>query len=216
MQMQSLWSGYSKEQYNYITDIIHNSDAKTVCELGTFVGTTAKQIWDKIEGSGKKLYLVDNYMFLPADKREKFFNAVKNSIEPNTRAIIPILENSHTYDWTKHDFIVFGHHDAEHMLPDLQKLIFSNVDYAIIGDGIPKCFQRTKATYELVSQMSGQGLHPQYYLNGLIVLGRKKLRCTLPTAEDYFFGHKIKYMPKPPMSYTKAIDEVKRIYQVGK
>ena len=110
----------------------------------------------------------------------------------------------------------FGHHDAEHMLPDLQKLIYSKVDYAIIGDGIPKCFQRTKATYELVSQMSGQGLHPQYYLNGLIVLGRKKLRCTLPTAEDYFFGHKIKYMPKPPMSYTKAIDEVKRIYQVGK
>ena len=110
---------------------------------------------------------------------------------------------------------MFGHHDADHMLPDLDKLIWSNVDYAIIGDGIPNCFQRTKATYELVAQMSGEGLHPQYYLNGLIVLGRKKLKCTLPTTEDYFFGHKIKYMPKVAPSYKKAIDEVKRIYQLG-
>ena len=65
MQLQSIWSGFSKEQYDYITDIIHHSDAKTVCELGTFLGTTAKQIWDKIERTGKKLYLVENYMFLP-------------------------------------------------------------------------------------------------------------------------------------------------------
>lgn len=215
MQLQSLWSGYSAQQYDYMTDIIHNSDAKSVCELGTFIGTTAKHIWDKIEGSGKKLYLVDNYMFLPEDKREKFFNVVKRSIEPNTKAIITVLESSHTYDWTQHNFVVFGHHDADHMLPDLEKLIWSDVDYAIIGDGIPNCFQRTKATYELVARMSGKGLHPQYYLNGLIVLGRKKLQCTLPTTEDYFFGHKIKYMPKVAPSYKKAIDEVKRIYQLG-
>ena len=215
MQLQSIWSGFSKEQYEYMTDIIHNSDAKSVCELGTFIGTTAKQVWDKIEGSGKILYLVDNYAFLPENKREKFFNVVKRSIEPNTRAIITVLESSHTYDWTQHDFIIFGHHDADHMLPDLEKLIWSNVNYAIIGDGIPNCFQRTKATYELVAQMSGKGLHPQYYLNGLIVLGRKKLECTLPTTEDYFFGHKIKYMPKVAPNYKKAIDEVKRIYQLG-
>ena len=216
MQLQSIWSGFSKEQYDYITDIISNSDAKTVCELGTFVGTTAKQIWDKIGHSGKKLYLVDNYTFLPEEKREKFFKTVKQSIDSHTDDIITVLEDSHTYNWQQHNFIIFGHHDAEHMLPDLQKLIFSDVEYAIIGDGIPKCFQRTKATYELVEQMSGHGLRPQYYLNGLIVLGRKELKCTLPTTQDYFFGKEIKYMPKPETSYMKAIDEVKRIYQLGK
>ena len=48
MQLQSLWSGFTNEQYDYITNIIKNSDAKSVCELGTFVGTTAKHIWENI------------------------------------------------------------------------------------------------------------------------------------------------------------------------
>ena len=74
MQLQSIWSGFSKEQYKYITDIIKHSDAESICEIGTFVGTTAKEIWDSISGlrPKKKLYLVDNYLFLPENKREKF------------------------------------------------------------------------------------------------------------------------------------------------
>lgn len=214
MQLQKLWSGYSEDQYGYITNLIKNSDAESICEIGTFVGTTAQKIWKQIKGSNKKLYMVDNYMFLPENKREKFFKAIKHSIDPDAKDLIAVLQDSHTYNWQQHDFVLFGHHDAEHMLPDLQKLIFSNVNYAIIGDGIPSCFERTKATYELVSQHSGKGLYPQYYLNGLIVLGRKTLKCTLPTYEDYFFGHKIKVMPKPKTNYKRAIDEVKRIYQV--
>ena len=216
MQLQSLWSGFTPQQYDYITNLIKNSDAKTVCELGTFVGTAAKNIWSEIKDTGKKLYLVDNYAFIPEDKREKFFKTVKDSIDKDTKNIITVLQNSHDYDWTKHNFIFFGHHDADHMLPDLQKLITSDVDYAIIGDGIPGCFQRTKASFELIAQMSGHGLHPQYYLNGLIVLGRKKLKCTMPTEQDYLFGHKIKYMPKVPGKYLKAVDELKRIYRLGK
>ena len=63
MQLQDMWTGCSEEQYQYITNIIKNSDAKSVCELGTFVGTTAKQIWESIRNSDRQLYLVDNYMF---------------------------------------------------------------------------------------------------------------------------------------------------------
>ena len=214
MQLQKIWSGYSEDQYAYITNIISNSDAKSICEIGTFLGTTAQRIWEAIKHTDKKLYMVDNYMFLPENKREKFFHTVKRSIDPDTENLIPVLMDSHFYNWQQHNFIVFGHHDADHMLPDLQKLVFSDVDYAIIGDGIPTCFQRTKATYELVAQHSGKGLIPQYYINGLVVLGRKKLQCTLPTHEDYFFGHKIKVVPKSKTNYTNAIDEVKRIYQV--
>ena len=98
------------------------------------------------------------------------------------------------------------------MIPDLHTLSFSDVDYAIIGDGIPGCFQRTKAVHEFVANLSGHGLRPQYYLNGLIVVGRKQLECTLPTKEDFFFGHKIKYMPKVKGKYLKALDELKRIH----
>ena len=212
MKLYEMWEGFSKEQYSYITNLIKNSDAQTICELGTFVGSTAKQVWDEIKDTGKELYLVDNYAFLPEDKREKFFHSVKHTIDPKTKNIKCILQNSHTYDWTKHNFIIFGHHDADHMLPDLNKLIYSYFDYVLLGDGTPRCFQRTKATYELISSMSGHGLRPLYYLQGLILLGRKNIKCDLPITKDYFFGHEIGYMPKPKGRYLKALDELKRIY----
>ena len=66
-------------------------------------------------------------MFLPEDKRQKFFSAVKHSIDPETKDIVTILEDSHSYKWTKHDFVFFGHHDADHMLPDLKKLINKSI-----------------------------------------------------------------------------------------
>lgn len=214
MKLYDMWEGFSAEQYSYITNIIKNSDAKTICELGTFVGSTAKRVWDEIKDTDKELYLVDNYAFLPKDKRQKFFNSVKTAIDPDTQNIKCVLENSHLYNWTQHDFILFGHHDADHMLPDMEKLLFSKVNYVLLGDGTPRCFQRTKATYELIAQMSGQGLKPLYYLQGLIVLGRKNLNCDLPTTEDYFFGHKIRFMPKPKGRYLKALDELKKLHRV--
>lgn len=212
MHLQDIWTGFSDQQYKYITNIIQNSDAKSVCEIGTFVGTTAKHIWGSIKGSEKKLYLVDNYMFLPEDKRQKFFSAVKHSIDPETKDIVTILEDSHSYKWTKHDFVFFGHHDADHMLPDLKKLINSDVQYAIIGDGVPGCFQRTKAVFEFLADRLDYGFEAQYYLNGLIVIGRKKLECTLPTEEGTLFAHTIESMPKEKTKYEKATDELKRIY----
>ena len=98
------------------------------------------------------------------------------------------------------------------MLPDLEKLMNSDVQYAIIGDGMPGCFRRTKAVFEFLSARSNYGFEAQYYLNGLIVIGRKKLECILPTTPDSLFGHSIKYIPKTKSNYEKAIDELRRIY----
>jgi len=215
MNIQDIWEGFSAEQCSYLADIIKHSDAKSVCELGTFVGSTAKKIWGGIKDLDKELYLVDNYSFLPGDKREKFFNLIKHSIDPTTKNIKCILEDSHTYEWTKHNFVIFGHHDYDHMIPDLQKLFDSKVDYVVLGDGTPRCFLRTKATYELISNLSGGGLVPRFYLQGLIVLSRKNIMCSLPTEQDFFFGHKINFMPKPKGRYLKALNEIKKIYSVG-
>lgn len=212
MQLQDMWGGFSEDQYRYITHIIKNSDAKSICEIGTFVGTTAKHVWNSIKDTDKKLYLIDNYLFLPKEKRQKFFNTVKHSIDAETNNIITVIEDSHTYDWTKHNFVIFGHHDADHMLPDFKKLLTSDVDYAIIGDGIPRCFERTKAVFEFLSGELNYGYEVQYYLNGLIVIGKKNLKCSLPTTNDILFGKPIKVMPKPEGNYSKALDELKKLY----
>lgn len=211
MELQKIWSGFSDEQYRYIADIIANSDAKTICELGTFVGTTAKKIWERIKHTDKELFLVDNYMFLPEEKRQKFFNMVSYSIDPNTSKIKTVLESSHSYDWDQHDFVIFGHHDADHMLPDLKKLMHSNVSYAIIGDGVPGCFRRTKAIFEFLASETNYGFTLQYYINGLIVIGRKELSCSLPTIEGSLFSQNVRYTQPTKTTYSKAIDELKRI-----
>ena len=211
MKLQNLWDGFSEQQYEYITDIIKNSDAESVCELGTFVGTTAKRIWNSIKHTDKKLFLVDNYLFLPQAKRQTFFNYVKKSIDPNTSKIKTVLESSHSYDWGQHDFVFFGHHDADHMLPDLKKLLDSSVSYAIIGDGVAGCFRRTKAIFEFLASETNYGFTPQYYINGLIVIGRKELSCGLPTVKGSLFSQNIRYTQPTKTTYSKAINELKRI-----
>jgi hypothetical protein len=214
MQLQDIWGGFNSDQYRYIVDIIKHSDAKSICEIGTFVGTTAKHVWEGIRETGKTLYLVDNYKFIPKDKREKFFKTVKHSIDNSTQDIITVLEDSHEYNWTQHNFVIFGHHDGDHMIPDFERLIDSDVDYALIGDGMPRCFQRTKTIFEFLSSRSNNGYKVKYYLDGLMVVGKKDLECTLPTTDAVLFGDNVKVMPKTEGNYLKALNELKRIYQL--
>ena len=124
MQLQTLWAEFSTKQLDYITNIIKNSDAKSICELGTFDGTSAKHIWDGIKDTDKKLYLVDNYFFLPKKYRWHFFNTIKNSIDKDTKNIIPILQSSHKYDWTQHVIFVLGREKLNCTLPTKNKLFF--------------------------------------------------------------------------------------------
>ena len=63
--LEKIWNQFSPKQLDYLVNIVKNSDAKTVCEIGTFTGSVARPLWKGIKGSGKELYLVDNYHFLP-------------------------------------------------------------------------------------------------------------------------------------------------------
>ena len=50
----------------------------------------------------------------------------------------------------------------------------------------------------------------QYYIDGIFILGREELKCTLPTINKLFFHQEIKYAPKQGSSYIKAIGEIQR------
>ena len=205
--IQDYYDGASKLQLDYLTNLIKNSDAESICELGTFVGTTAKHIWQGIKDTGKKMYLVDNYLFLPEQKREQFFNFIIKSIDPDTKNIIPVLQSTHEYDWTQHDFILFGHHDADHFWPDYHTLINSNVKYAFIGDGYEKDFNRYKGLQELVANKKCK-LRPIYHLHGIYVFGQNDIHCDLPTKDGIIFDNKVKYIPKISGKYIDKISNI--------
>ena len=206
MNLENLWTQWSNRQINYITDIIKNSDALSICEIGVFGGSVARPLWNSIKDTNKELYLVDNYHFLPKNAREPFFKFVKNSIS-NSERIHTILEDSHKYNWDQHEFIIFSHGSYEHMVPDFNRLLQSDVKYAVI-DVTPTCIDRFELLLSsVVTQESN--LRLQYYVDGVFILGRKELKCTLPTKNKLFFHQEIKCAPKQGGSYIKAIEEIK-------
>jgi len=206
MDLENIWLQWSNRQLNYVIDIIKNSDAKSVCEIGSFVGSVARPLWNGIKDTNKKLYLVDNYHFLPENARKSFFKFVKKSIGDSEK-IYTILEDSHKYNWDQHDFIIFSHGSYEHMIPDFNRLLQSNVKYAII-DITPTCFERFNLLlHSVVTKESNLKL--QYYIDGIFVLGREKLNCTLPTKKELFFHEPIQYVEKESGSYIKAINNIK-------
>ncbi len=206
MDLQTLWSQWSDRQLEYITNIIKNSDAKTICEIGVFGGSVARPVWQSIKNTNKELYLVDNYHFLPANARKSFFKFVKKSIGDSEK-IHTILEDSHKYNWDQHDFIIFSHGDYDHMVFDFNRLLQSNVKYAII-DLTPTCIDRFELLLSSVITKESN-LQLQYYIDGIFVLGREELKCTLPTKNKLFLHQQIKYAPKKSGGYIEAIKTIK-------
>jgi len=202
MDIENIWQQFTKRQFEYLSDIVSHSNAKTVCEIGVFCGSVARAIWKGMENSDKELYLIDNYSFLPEKFRKPFFKMIKKTISSNDR-IHTLLEDSHKYDWTKHDFIIFSHADYDHMKNDFDKLLTVNVKTVALD--IPfGCFKRTTTILEALKDKK---LRPQYYIDGMLICGQMT-HCSLPTEEGTLLGNPIRYVKKKKGSYQTAIDKI--------
>ncbi len=202
MNLEKIWHQFSPRQYSYLGDIVGNSSAKSVCEIGAFCGGVARAVWQGIKDTDKELYLIDNYAFLPERFRKHFFKAVKKTIS-NSDRIHMLLENSHEYDWTKHDFLIFSHADFDHMEKDFDRLLDSKVKWVALD--LPKgCFKRTA---KMLDAITNKKLFPSYYVDGMIICG-PTTPCTLPTQEGTFLGHQVRYVEKKKGSYNKAVEDI--------
>ena len=85
MKLDGLWDQFSKRQFDYLGNIIYRSNAKSICDIGSFAGSVARAVWKTIKVSDKELYLLDNYAFLPEALREPFFKAVKKTVGDSDR-----------------------------------------------------------------------------------------------------------------------------------
>ena len=79
MKLDGLWDQFSKRQFDYLGNIIYRSNAKSICDIGSFAGSVGRAVWKTIKVSDKELFLLDNYAFLPEALREPFFKAVRTS-----------------------------------------------------------------------------------------------------------------------------------------
>ena len=202
MILEGLWNQFSNRQFDYLGNIVYKSKAKSICDVGAFAGSVSRAIWKAIKVSDKELYMLDNYKFLPEGLRESFFKAVKKTVGDNDR-IHTILENSHTYDWTQHDFIIFSHADYNHFKPDFDKLIKSDVKWVALELPL-NCFERTST---MLGAIKNKELTPRYYIDGMIICG-EATPCTLPTESGELLGHKIQWVKKRKGSYVKAVEDI--------
>ena len=202
MNLENIWQQFSKRQFEYLSDIVSHSDAKSICEIGAFCGSVARAVWKGIQHSDRELYLIDNYAFLPEKFRPHFFKLVKKSIS-NDKRIHTLLEDSHQYDWTQHEFVIFSHADYDHMQKDFERLIDSNVKSVALD--IPLgCFKRTATMLDAINQKK---LTLQYYVDGMLICGQTT-HCSLPTEEGMLLGQPIRYVKKKKGSYQTAIDKI--------
>ena len=81
------------------------------------------------------------------------------------------------------------------------------VKYAII-DLTPTCIDRFELLLSSVITKESN-LQLQYYIDGIFVLGREELKCTLPTKNKLFLHQQIKYAPKKSGGYIEAIKTIK-------
>ena len=203
MKLDGLWDQFSKRQFDYLGNIIYRSNAKSICDIGSFAGSVARAVWKTIKVSDKELYLLDNYAFLPEALREPFFKAVKKTVGDSDR-IHTVLESSHVYDWTQHDFVIFSQADIEHFKPDFEKLIQSNVKWVALDLSSTYCLQRFST---ILNGINDKKITPQYYVDGMIICG-EPTPCTLPTESSEFLGHKIQFAKKKKGAYIQAIEDI--------
>tara|TARA_Y100000590_G_scaffold467399_1_gene646185 strand:- start:4374 stop:4994 length:621 start_codon:yes stop_codon:yes gene_type:complete len=206
MRVDGIWNQFSERQFDYLENIISNSSAKSICDIGAFAGSVSRCVWKAIKNSDKELYMLDNYEFLPEKLREPFFKTVKKTISDSNK-VHTILEDSHKYNWTQHDFVIFSHADYTHFKPDFDRLIKSKVKWVALD--VPMgCFKRTTT---MLDAIKNKNLTPQYYVDGMIICG-KPTPCTLPTEDGELLGHKVQWVQKKKGSYVKALEKIAKTF----
>ena len=55
MKIEALWNQFSRRQFKYLGNIVANSDAKTVCDIGAFAGSVSRCLWEHIKDTDKEL-----------------------------------------------------------------------------------------------------------------------------------------------------------------
>ena len=202
MKLEKIWDQFDPRQFEYLANIVANSTAKSVIDVGCFCGSVGRAVWKGIEDTDKELYLLDNFKFLPEKFRPHFFKAVKKTIGESDR-IHTILEDSHRYPWQQHDFVIFSHADYDHMKIDFEKLLDAKIKFIALDLPL-NCFQRTSTMLEAISNNK---LIPRYYIDGMLICG-DETPCTLPTHDGKFLGHDIKWVEKKKGSYVKAVEDI--------
>jgi len=203
MNLEKIWQQFTQRQFDYLGNIIYQSKAKSICDIGCFAGSVGRAVWKAIKVSDKELYLLDNYAFLPEAFRQPFLKAVKKTIS-NSDRIHTLLEDSHEYDWTQHDFVIFSHADIGHMEKDFELLLTSKVKWVALDLSSTNCLQRFSL---ILDGINDKKITPQYYVDGMIICG-EPTPCTLPTESGKFLGHKIRYVKKKKGSYNKAVEDI--------
>ena len=79
MKLEKIWDQFNPRQFEYLGNIVANSTAKSVIDVGCFCGSVGRAVWKGIENTDKELYLLDNFEFLPEKFRPHFFKAVKKA-----------------------------------------------------------------------------------------------------------------------------------------
>ena len=66
MRVDGIWNQFSERQFDYLENIISNSSAKSICDIGAFAGSVSRCVWKAINEyfitDKKEKILTKNYI----------------------------------------------------------------------------------------------------------------------------------------------------------
>lgn len=195
-----IWKQFTNQQDEYLGNIIKLSPAKSVCEVGSFIGSVSRTIWRNIKHTDKTLTMVDNLHFLPERLQDKFFAFIKKTVSSDPR-VQTVLSDSKNYDFTQHEFVVHSHENIQHMKQDWEKIVKCKWGVLEISTN---CFERTSFVLDAIRR---DEITPRYYINGVLVFG-DPTPCDLPVQKGELLGRPVMFAPKREGTYTDAVKRI--------
>ena len=204
---------WSERQIEYLATIMkENSVIRSTIEIGAGSGGVAEQIWKHIHHTGKVFHAIDTYYFIPRPHREKFAKQIRDMMPHKNDNFQLRVEDSQDGKWKTFDMMISSHEDGDHFEQDWSLFEQAPGDlHTVVLDINPHCGQRFSRTTDILLTPP-HGFDNMIYIDGMVVMSKHLLECSLPLSPGTMLGRKFLYAPKRATNMQAHQQHLNRLF----
>lgn len=204
---------WSERQTEYLATIMkENIVIRSTIEIGAGSGGVAEQIWKHIHHTGKVFHAIDAYYFIPRPHREKFAKQIRDMMPHKNDNFQLRVEDSQLGKWKTYDMMISSHEDGDHFEQDWSSFEQAPGDlHTVVLDINPHCGQRFSRMTDILLTPP-HGFDNMIYIDGMVVMSKHLLECSLPLLPGTMHGRKFLYAPKRATRIQAHQQQLNRLF----